>query len=194
MQEYDDAQSLEEDAEDTAEENHRLNFLIKPNTNILTIQEIEDDMHSFNIEYETREKSSEWALMADYHSYIKKYTIYRSYLHLCFKHIDSGNNLQTEMLKEFFTHYQNLYLSSKHYSTPYTNFLVDFTILLTNLNMPFQTSYSDDHSNLVFDIYIPEKKLAINFLNQSESVFSNDKNNSEASTLMKVCSELEMIS
>lgn len=193
MQEYDDAQDADEDAEDATEESRGLSFLVKPNTNVLTIQEIEEDMHTFNIEYETREKTSEWALVSDYHSYIRKYTIYRGFLSLCFKNIDSGNDLQTEMLKEFFTHYQNLYLSSKHYSTSYTNFLVDMTILLTNLNVPFHTSHSDEHSNLVFDIFIPEKKLAINFLNQNEAVTNNDKNTSEASTLLRVCSEVHSV-
>jgi hypothetical protein len=43
---------------------------------------------------------------------------------------------------------------------------------------------------LIYDVYIPEKKLAFNFLNPSQVVFNLDKNQSEPSSLILFSSNL----
>ena len=82
-----------------------LNFSFQPNTNFLTFQEIEEDLYNFNLEYETKDKRSEWALAEDYTNYLRKFMIFQRYIHMIDPEADLETNTQAEVLLGSFHHY-----------------------------------------------------------------------------------------
>lgn len=63
-------------------------------------------------------------------------------------------------------------------------------MILTSMNIPFQTSYYSETTSLVYDVFIPDKKLALNFLNPGEVAFNLDKNQAEANSLIRFSSNI----
>lgn len=61
------------------------------------------------------------------------------------------------------------YNQNRRATDDFTEFLIDVTSGLQNLEYSFETSYKDPITRLSLDIYIEEKKIAVFFLDREES-------------------------